>query len=74
MEPLCKDCKYVKVYCTGNREKVDDMFAVKLEEFDLPGEELFLSYFCRITNADVRDPFSCGFHESWADETYSDSV
>ncbi len=74
MEPLCKDCKYVKVYCTGNRDMVHGLFAFKLQEFDLPGEELFISYACRITNEDVEDPFNCDYYESWVDERFNDAV
>jgi hypothetical protein len=74
MEPLCNACRFVKRYCTSNRDRVFGIYAHKEFQFDLPGKDLYVFYRCLIKNEDVSDPFHCEYRETGIDPTTHDSI
>jgi hypothetical protein len=63
MGVLCENCRFMKKYCTGNKENVRGIYYYEMEEMDMPKAGLYLFYKCLKKNEPVKDPTKCGDYE-----------
>jgi hypothetical protein len=63
MDILCENCRFMKKYCTGNKENVKGIYYYEMDELDMPDAGLYLFYKCRLTNKPVKDPTKCKYYE-----------